>query len=573
MKPRIPDAETVRLMRLQWMREAPKRKRLTDPTQREEAIWHALTVQTVLRADREGNLQLGAGTPSQQPPITATTAADTADAAAGGGGGHPTTFVPQEVESASSLSLDDSSSSFGHTDEVACCCICLDPYCVGDVVAWSNNARPKDAPRGSAAAICCLHVFHRECIVLWLTHPLHDDCPSCRTPILIVPQDDDDADAAGDDNNHVDHRSIPHNTTMETSIDDHSDHDDDDDNGSLHTASTYSSNYVFVIVQGLIARVRQVTHTFVGPEGANGGGTSAAPAVAPPARSAAGHRHVRSGSSSSASIVPTGDAIMVGYSQPSPFRRALSFGDYLLHKSDSTARNRILLSHSSCDDDDDDDCDNNNDDDDVERAQDFSRTTKMGGTTSRILLHSSVPLRRAVSAGPATPIRTSSDTPSASSSPRSRFRLDRPSSNSDGDDDVNYSYEDGIINKNSEDDPGAFLYPSCRPSPTRSLTSSFGTIARQRRLHNSHSHSKSRGSSISEDEHLGESLQVVRTASVTWADLEANDQDGYDDEDDIVRNTSSYKSRGGGGSTISEDDAYLSESLQLVRAGSVTWAD
>ena len=52
------------------------------------------------------------------------------------------------------------------------CPICLEPYKVGDDIAWSKNE-------------ACVHAFHLDCIMDWLMMG-HDDCPLCRQDYLFV---------------------------------------------------------------------------------------------------------------------------------------------------------------------------------------------------------------------------------------------------------------------------------------------------------------------------------------------------------------------------------------------------
>jgi len=49
------------------------------------------------------------------------------------------------------------------------CCICLDDYVKGEKIAWGKTNE-------------CNHVFHEECINLWLKE--NDDCPLCRCNLL-----------------------------------------------------------------------------------------------------------------------------------------------------------------------------------------------------------------------------------------------------------------------------------------------------------------------------------------------------------------------------------------------------
>jgi hypothetical protein len=148
-RPNVPDA------RFRIYHENRDRRRtpiVEDPEVREERIEQSLAVKRVVTADAEGGLTLG------EPLITETDSATGDDA------------------SASHHSLEDN-------EETSTCIICLEPFRVGDIVAWSKQSTiPRD--KADVEAQPCLHVFHRDCIGSWLTNPKHNDCPACRTTIL-----------------------------------------------------------------------------------------------------------------------------------------------------------------------------------------------------------------------------------------------------------------------------------------------------------------------------------------------------------------------------------------------------
>jgi hypothetical protein len=68
------------------------------------------------------------------------------------------------------MASDDCESSVGE-EEMAGCAICLSHFKPQQLVCESNNAS-------------CQHVFHKDCMVDWLTNH-HDNCPMCREVYLL----------------------------------------------------------------------------------------------------------------------------------------------------------------------------------------------------------------------------------------------------------------------------------------------------------------------------------------------------------------------------------------------------
>lgn len=67
--------------------------------------------------------------------------------------------------------LNDIEDEDDDDDDRPMCAICVVAYEAGDVICWSKNDQ-------------CHHCFHKECIQQWLL--LHEDCPCCRLPFLVV---------------------------------------------------------------------------------------------------------------------------------------------------------------------------------------------------------------------------------------------------------------------------------------------------------------------------------------------------------------------------------------------------
>jgi hypothetical protein len=145
------------------------------------------------------------------------------------------------------------------------CAICLEPFEVGHVVAWSRPKQPHLDPE-------CSHVFHRcvcrplhalpclfetkelvlcsrvvmlitnyrDCICPWLQDASHDDCPSCRAVLFHY----------HDEGKSVDDEIIL--VSAEDGGDEDGRGDDDPSSGSL-----------FVIIHGLVSRARQASYNIM----------------------------------------------------------------------------------------------------------------------------------------------------------------------------------------------------------------------------------------------------------------------------------------------------------------------
>jgi hypothetical protein len=65
-----------------------------------------------------------------------------------------------------------SSESFSQDEGADSCAICLSEFQDHQLVCESNNSS-------------CQHVFHKDCMIRWLTTKQHDDCPMCRETYLL----------------------------------------------------------------------------------------------------------------------------------------------------------------------------------------------------------------------------------------------------------------------------------------------------------------------------------------------------------------------------------------------------
>jgi hypothetical protein len=132
-------------------REQQQRRRrqatLADPKQRELAVAEALSVKQITEVNKLGEFTLG----------------------------EPTGADDLERQQEEKEEKEEEASENDQEDSV--CAICLEPFRVHDVVAWSRHHEE------------CQHVFHRECIESWLEK--QDDCPSCRTILLQYEEEED----------------------------------------------------------------------------------------------------------------------------------------------------------------------------------------------------------------------------------------------------------------------------------------------------------------------------------------------------------------------------------------------
>jgi hypothetical protein len=266
--PRTPDDARHRRGR-QIREEARRRRQLREEQQKR----HSQVSDPSLRQKMvEASLQVQRVTTSQGAVLTLSPVERGSDIEHGavGEGSKP-------LHQRADKSADDGEDDDNDANETSICAICLEPFEVGHIVAWSRSKGPLHDPE-------CSHVFHRcvcrfrislstsetmgwvcsriallflmqrDCIFPWLQDTSHDDCPSCRVVLFNYKNDEKSvsggihlASADGDD--------------------EHSCGEDGDCREGAGSAadSDPSSGSLFVIIHGLVAQARQVSYNVIVP--------------------------------------------------------------------------------------------------------------------------------------------------------------------------------------------------------------------------------------------------------------------------------------------------------------------
>jgi hypothetical protein len=110
--------------------------------------------------------------PPDDPPVEPTKEGDQVSSSSGEAVEAPQPSAPPiDSSPASCVMGSDDCESLAGEEEMAGCAICLSHFKPQQLVCESNNSS-------------CQHVFHKDCMVDWLTNH-HDNCPMCREVYLL----------------------------------------------------------------------------------------------------------------------------------------------------------------------------------------------------------------------------------------------------------------------------------------------------------------------------------------------------------------------------------------------------
>lgn len=210
--------EAMRIRTRTQQQQVQVQQQQQDPKKRAARIEASLLCKQVLTRDEQGNLTVGDVADCCEHSTDCVIITDASD------DHDEENPVTDESSALASCCNDD---DVDDDDLINACPICLDEFAVNDVVAWSRDAS------------VCSHVFHRDCIQMWLVDPTHDSCPSCRT-ILLQPDESDDIEGG---KKGVESETV---SVLEPV--------------PVPSSSSSSSN-IFVIIHGLVSRITKVDTT------------------------------------------------------------------------------------------------------------------------------------------------------------------------------------------------------------------------------------------------------------------------------------------------------------------------